>query len=174
MRNRLLLFVLVLGVAVSVSLVVRSRRAVAAYADVQKRGATVMGVDQYTSQHVFEDLPTGGRIALDRDNPSDTAAITTIRAHMQEIAAAFRIGDFSKPFVVHDQTVPGTDVMHARHDQITYTVVERPRGAEVDISTSDTAAITAVHVFLAFQRSDHHAAGHEHMPGMTMDSPGKP
>src|SRR5256885_15466531 len=36
------------------------------FAKLQQRGATVMGVDQYTSQHVFEPLPTGGRIVLQR------------------------------------------------------------------------------------------------------------
>jgi len=30
----------------------------------QSRGAHVMGVDQYTSAHVFEDLPDGGRVVL--------------------------------------------------------------------------------------------------------------
>ncbi len=36
------------------------------FAKLQQRGATVMGVDQYTSQHVFEPLPTGRRIVLQR------------------------------------------------------------------------------------------------------------
>ena len=35
------------------------------FAAMQARGETVMGVDQYTSAHVFEDLPDGGRIILD-------------------------------------------------------------------------------------------------------------
>ena len=54
-----------------------------AFAAVQERGKDVMGVDQYTSAHVFEDLPDGGRIVLDRDDPSDSAGIATIRAHMR-------------------------------------------------------------------------------------------
>jgi len=56
-----------------------------------------MGVDQYTSAHVFEDLPDGGRIVLDRDSGSDTAGIATIRQHMRDVAAAFATGDFTKP-----------------------------------------------------------------------------
>ena len=35
-----------------------------AFAQVQERGRAVMGVDQYTSTHVFESLPDGGRIVL--------------------------------------------------------------------------------------------------------------
>lgn len=45
------------------------------FAAMQSRGAQVMGVDQYTSAHVFEDLPDGGRVVLDRADASDTAAI---------------------------------------------------------------------------------------------------
>lgn len=138
------------------------------FAAVQSRGREVMGVDQYTSTHVFEDLPDGGRIVLDRDT-SDAAGVATIRRHMRDVAADFRAGDFTKPFQVHARAVPGTDVMAARRDAITYDVVDRPRGAEVRIHSTDSAAVAAIHAFLAFQRSDHHAAGHEHgrdMPPM--------
>jgi len=127
----------------------------------QARGEHVMGVDQYTSAHVFEDLPDGGRVVLDRDDPSDTAAIKTIRAHMRDIQAAFRAGDFTKPFAVHAQVVPGTDVMRARRAAITYEVRDRPRGGEVVITSRDSVAVAAIHAFLQFQREQHHASGHE-------------
>ena len=58
----------------------------------QTRGEHVMGVNQYTSAHVFEELADGGRVVLERADASDTADITTIRAHMRDIAAAFRAG----------------------------------------------------------------------------------
>ena len=127
----------------------------------QQRGQVVMGVDQYTSAHVFEDLPDGGRIVLDRDDSTDAAAIAAIRQHMRDIAVAFRAGDFTKPFAVHAEDVPGTAVMAARRAAITYTAGDRPRGAEVRIHTADSAAVAAVHAFLEFQRTAHHAAGHE-------------
>ncbi len=131
------------------------------FAAMQARGEQVMGVDQYTSAHVFEDLPDGGRVVLDRADASDTAAITGIRAHMRDIEAAFRAGDFSKPFSVHAQTVPGTEVMTARHASISYAAVDRPRGGEVRITSRDPAAVAAIHEFLAFQRQAHRAAAHE-------------
>ncbi len=127
----------------------------------QSRGAQVMGVDQYTSAHVFEDLPDGGRVVLDRVDASDTAAITTIRAHMRDIEAAFRAGDFTKPFAVHAQTVPGTAVMTARRAAIDYAAVDRLQGGEVRITSRDPVAITAIHEFLAFQRQAHRAAAHD-------------
>lgn len=134
-----------------------------AFAGVQSRGAGVMGVNQYTSQHVFETLPDGGRIILERPSEGDTADIRTIRAHMHEIAAAFARGDFSAPGLVHAQQVPGTKVMAARAEALRYEAVDRPRGAEVRITTHDPEALAAVHEFLAFQRADHRAAGHEGM-----------
>jgi hypothetical protein len=130
------------------------------FVGVQARGQAVMGVDQYTSQHVFEDLPDGGRVVLERDDPSDSLGIATIRTHMHDIARRFATGDFALPGVVHDREVPGTDVMAARREGITYTEVDRPRGAELRIVTRDSVSITAIHQFLAFQRMDHHAAGH--------------
>jgi hypothetical protein len=74
-------------------------------------------------------------------------------------------GDFAKPFQVHAGVVPGTAVMTARRAAIRYEVFDRPRGAEVRLRSADPAAIAAIHEFLAFQRTAHHAAGHE---GMTI------
>jgi len=124
----------------------------------------VMGVDQYTSAHVFEDLADGGRIVLERDSVADTSGVVTIRRHMRDIATSFQTGDFTKPFQVHAQVVPGTAVMTARRAAITYEVIDRPRGGEVRIRSGDPAAVAAIHEFLAFQRTGHHAAGHEMAP----------
>jgi hypothetical protein len=132
-----------------------------AFGATQSRGQAVMGVDQYTSAHIFEDLSDGGRIVLERDDPRDTAGIAIVREHMRGIASAFRAGDFAQPFQVHAQSVPGTGVMAARRNMIRYDAVDRPRGGEVRLHSSDAAAIAAIHAFLAFQRGAHHAAGHE-------------
>jgi hypothetical protein len=134
------------------------------FAAMQERGQTVMGVDQYTSAHVFEDLPDGGRIILERDSTGDTSGVATIRQHMRDIATAFRAGDFTKPFQVHAQVVPGTAVMGAQRSAIAYEVIDRPRGGEVRLRTTSPAAVAAIHEFLAFQRTGHRAAGHEHTP----------
>jgi hypothetical protein len=131
------------------------------FAAMQERGEQVMGVDQATSAHVFEDLHDGGRVVLDRADATDTAAIKTIRAHMRDIATAFRAGDFSKPFEVHAQTVPGTAMLTAKREAISYEVLDRPTGGEVRMKSTDPAAIAAIHEFLEFQRQQHHAAGHE-------------
>jgi hypothetical protein len=138
----------------------KTARSDSSFAKLQQRGATVMGVDQYTSQHVFEPLPDGGRIVLQRKE-GDSAGEAVIREHMRTIAKAFAAGDFTLPGVVHAmKDVPGTEQMRALHDDITYTPKDLPRGGEVIIATSNPTAIAAIHDFLAFQRSDHRAGMH--------------
>ena len=131
-----------------------------AFAALQQRGETAMGVDQYTSQHVFEPLPDGGRIVLQRKE-NDPAGEQTIRTHMRTIAAAFSRGDFALPGFVHAMAdVPGTATMKRLHDEISYTPRDTPGGGEVDISTKNPDAVAAIHDFLAFQRMDHRAGMH--------------
>jgi len=132
-----------------------------AFAALQLRGLRAMGVDQYTSTHLFDALADGGRIELQRD-VDDPAGVAQIRQHLQEIVRAFESGDFSTPAFVHMQQVPGTEVMAARRGMIRYTYRDLPRGGEVRIVTNDAAAIEAIHAFLAFQRQDHRAGGMEH------------
>jgi len=131
-----------------------------AFARVQQRGEAVMGVDQYTSQHVFEPLPDGGRIVLQRKE-ADSAGEAVIREHMHTIATSFAAGDFTLPGVVHAmKEVPGTQEMREFRNDITYTAQDLPRGGEVVISTRNPRAVTAIHEFLAFQRMDHRAGAH--------------
>ena len=134
------------------------------FAAMQTRGRLAMVVDQYTSIHRFDDLADGGRIELQRDR-DDAVGARAIRDHLKAISAAFATGDFSTPAFVHMRDVPGTKVMAELRSTIRYTFRELPRGGELWITTADAAALAAVHQFLAFQRDDHHALGHEmHKP----------
>lgn len=130
-----------------------------AFALVQARGHTAMGVDQYTSFHRFESLPDGGRISLQR-NPGDSAGVAQIRSHIRGIAAAFAQGNFAVPGFVHDRDVPGTAVMAARQSQISYVADTVPGGGQLRLRSSDHSAIAAIHQFLAFQRQDHRSTSH--------------
>ena len=133
------------------------------FAAVQARGAEVMGVDQYTSHYVFEDLQDGGRIILIRDDTTDAVGTETIRRHLRAVADSFARGVFSDPARVHAREVPGSAELARLSDKIRYQVTDRAGGAELRITTRDDAAIAALRQFLAFQREDHHAAGHEGM-----------
>ncbi|MFL5488676.1 MAG: hypothetical protein ACJ8AJ_09360 [Gemmatimonadaceae bacterium] len=131
-----------------------------AFALLQQRGESAMGVNQYTSQHVFEPLPDGGRIVLQRKE-SDTTGEETIRAHMRTIATSFANGDFAVPGFVHATSdVPGTGRMKELRAEIVYSARDLPRGGEVVISTKNPDAVAAIHEFLAFQRMDHRAGMH--------------
>jgi hypothetical protein len=124
------------------------------YAAMQRRGAMVMGVDQYTSHHTFDLLPDGGRIVLVRA-VSDTAGVRTIRAHMQDIAKAFAAGDFEHALEVHQHDLPGAAVMRQRRGAIHYAVDTLPGGGAVRIFSADTVAVRAIHEFLSAQRMEH-------------------
>ncbi len=119
------------------------------FAALQNRGAEAMGVDQNSSTHVFESLPDGGRIVLQRDS-MDIDGAEVIRAHMRDIAARFGAGDFTIPGMVHAQVVPGTAEMTTFRDRIKYLVDTLPRGAQVRIVSTDIDALKAIHAFLAF------------------------
>jgi len=124
------------------------------FAAMQHRGAMVMGVDQYTSQHTFDLLPDGGRISLVRD-AKDTAGVRTIRAHMQDIARSFAAGDFAHAFAVHQHELPGTGVLRQRRAAIQYRVDTLPGGGAVRITSGDSLAVQAIHQFLSAQRMEH-------------------
>jgi len=129
------------------------------FAGMQRRGKVAMGVDQYTSIHKFDDLKDGGRIELQRDR-DDAAGVRAIRQHLKDIETAFSTGDFTTPAFVHMRDVPGTSIMAAKRAAIRYRFTALPRGGELRITTADPAARKAVHQFLAFQRGEHHTAGH--------------
>ncbi len=130
------------------------------FAAMHRRGKMAMGVDQYTSIHKFDDLKDGGRIELRRDR-DDAAGIRAIRQHLKDIETAFSTGNFTTPAFVHMRDVPGTTVMAAKRAAIRYRFMALPRGGELRITTADPAAREAVHQFLAFQRGEHHAGGHD-------------
>jgi hypothetical protein len=128
------------------------------FAALKERGRTAMHVDQDRAVHHFDALPDGGRIEL-QSTTDDSTAIAGIRAHFKEIERAFRKGDFAIPMFVHDKPVPGTAVMAAKKDRITYTRRDLARGAELRLRTTDPEALEAIHEFMAFQREEHHAPG---------------
>ncbi len=126
-----------------------------AFRALQDRGKQVMGVDQYSSSHVFDDFSDGGRVVLQRD-VADMAGTRVIREHMRDVAKRFTAGDFSLSEAVHDDhAMPGVETLRALRTAIRYTYRDLPRGGEVRITTSDPRAVEAIHQFLAFQRSDH-------------------
>lgn len=122
----------------------------------QGRGATVMGFDQKLTAHHFSLFGDGGAIEVEVRDPADATNREAIRSHLPHIAMMFSQGRFDAPMLVHDsKNVPGTKVMTALKDRIRYTYVETPAGGRVNIVTTDSQAVAAVHEFLTFQIKEH-------------------
>jgi hypothetical protein len=126
------------------------------HADVDRRGAHVMGFDQSKTTHHFFLYEDGGSIDVSVNDPSDQANLDAIRAHLPHLASMFAAGDFEAPMLVHETNIPGTSEMAKMKDRVSYRFVQTPRGGRVDITTTDPGALAAVHTFLRFQIADHH------------------
>ena len=125
------------------------------HADMNARGAHVMGFDQDKTTHRFLLHADGGAIDIAVKNAGDTANRDAIRSHLPHISQMFGDGNFSAPMLVHDANVPGTAQMAALKNRIRFFYVETPGGGRVDIVTTDAEALKAVHEFLRFQIRDH-------------------
>lgn len=114
-----------------------------------------MGFDQDRITHHFLLKPDGGAIVVETIDAADEASREQIRAHLAHIAAAFGEGDFAIPMFVHEQVPPGSEVMKTKKDRIKYQFEPTKQGGRVLISSRDTAAVAAIHEFLAFQIREH-------------------
>ena len=123
--------------------------------DVDRRGAQVMGFDQDKTTHHFLLYEDGGAIDVSVKDAADTENMGAIRAHLPHIAATFTAGNFDAPMLVHGTKVPGTTEMAAMKERITYRFAQTAKGGRVDITTTDPAAVAAVHRFLRFQIAEH-------------------
>jgi hypothetical protein len=120
------------------------------------RGAKVMGFDQEQTAHHFYLYDDGGAIDVQVKAATNTKDRDAIRSHLPHISMMFADGNFDAPMLVHDAAnVPGTAVMAARKDKITYKYVDTPAGGRVNIVTTDRDALAAVHAFLKYQIVEH-------------------
>ncbi len=88
-----------------------------------ERGNMAMGFNQTMIHHHFMSTTTGGEIMIMSTNMSDVKTVNEIRTHVKEIQYEFSQGNFTKPFYIHAQIVPGTDVMKAKKDLINYSIL---------------------------------------------------
>jgi hypothetical protein len=122
-----------------------------------ERGAMVMGFDQAKTAHHFRLYDDGGAIDIVVKSTSDTKDLAAIRSHLPHIAAMFGGGNFDAPMLVHDtKDVPGIETLAARKDKMRYSYVDTPNGGRVNIVTTDSAALAALHDFLRYQIKEHH------------------
>jgi hypothetical protein len=125
------------------------------HAQMTARGDHAMGFDQTKATHHFLLYEDGGAVEITVTDRQDRATLDAIRAHLPHIVKLFAAGDFSVPGFIHDRPVPGTQVMTANKDRITYVYEEMPGGGRLRITTGLAPALSAVHEFLRFQITDH-------------------
>lgn len=126
-----------------------------AHSQMNERGEKAMGFSQTTTTHDFFLKSDGGFIRVEVKDPADIDGRNSVRAHLAHIAEAFQNGDFNIPMFVHDTTPPGEPEMKRLRGNIRYSFEETPNGGQVVISSSDKAALLAIHEFLRFQIEAH-------------------
>jgi hypothetical protein len=120
------------------------------------RAAMAMGFDQEKTAHHFLLYADGGAIDVAVKDGTNTKDRDAIRSHLPHIATMFGSGAFDVPMLVHGtKDVPGTAVLSARKDTVTYRYRETPNGGRVDIITKDPDALQALHAFLRYQIQEH-------------------
>lgn len=120
-----------------------------------ERGNVAMGFNQTMIHHHFMSTATGGEIMIMSTNSSDIKTVNEIRSHVKEIQYEFSQGNFTKPFFIHAQIVPGTDVMATKKDLINYSIKEIDGGSILILTTNDTQLLAAIQQFMNFQSSQH-------------------
>ena len=111
-------------------------------------------VEQAGAGQVFETLPNGGVIEIQRA-PDDSTGMRTVRSRLRAIAQAFSQGDLTSPAYAHMTSAPGARVMTERRNAIRYDYRNLPRGGALRITTADYVARKAIWEFIAFQRNEH-------------------
>jgi len=125
------------------------------HAQMNHRGAQVMGFDQDKTTHHFLLFEDDGAVDVSVKDAADKKNLDAIRAHLPHIAMKFGEGDFAAPALVHATDVPGTKELAALKNKLSWKYVETAKGGRVDIVTTDPAARSAVHAFLTYQIEDH-------------------
>ncbi|MGE0242924.1 MAG: plastocyanin/azurin family copper-binding protein [Nitrososphaeraceae archaeon] len=120
-----------------------------------ERGDIAMGFNQSKISHQFKSTPTGGEISITSLNNSDIETIKQIKKHISIIQQEFSSGNFTKPFYIHEQDVPGTKIMGEKKDLIKYSINEINNGAALVLETKDKELLYAIHQFMAFQGTEH-------------------
>jgi hypothetical protein len=121
-----------------------------------ERGDIAMGFNQNKIAHDFTSTPTGGEIMITALDSNDTETAEQIKNHVLDIQTDFSKGNFTKPFFIHAEEVPGTKVMTEKKDFIKYSIQNLGNGAILILDTRDDEVINAIHHFMNYQGSQHH------------------
>ncbi len=120
-----------------------------------QRGNVAMGFEQEKITHKFIPTETGGEIMIMPKNASDSNTLNLIKKHIIDIQNDFSIGNFTKPFFIHAEQVPGTNTMSEKKDLIEYNIRQISNGSILSMITDDKEVINAIRNFMEYQGSEH-------------------
>ena len=120
-----------------------------------ERGNVAMGFNQTKIHHHFMSTTTGGEIMIMSTNMNDVKTIDEIKNHLKDIQHEFSQGNFTRPFYIHAQIVPGIDIMNAKKNLIDYSIKDIDGGSVLILTTNDTQLLHAIQQFMDFQSSQH-------------------
>jgi hypothetical protein len=121
-----------------------------------ERGDIAMGFNQNKITHHFVATPDGGKIIITSLNSTDRQTINQIKIHILDIQKEFSEGNFTKPFFIHAQEVPGAEIMSEKKDLIKYSIQETNNGSSLLLSTNDKELVDAIKHFMQFQTRQHY------------------
>ena len=105
-----------------------------------ERGGLAMGFNQNKILHQFK----------------STLTIKQIKNHIYVNQKEFSAGNFTKPFYIHTQDVPGTKLMSEKKNFIEYNINEINNGGTLILETKDKELLAAIHQFITFQNTEHY------------------
>ena len=120
-----------------------------------QRGNVAMGFEQEKITHKFIPTETGGEIMIMPKNASDSNTLNLIKEHIIDIQKDFSIGNFTKPFFIHAEQLPGTNTMNEKKDLIEYDIRQISNGSILSMITNDKEVINAIRDFIEYQGSEH-------------------
>ena len=123
--------------------------------DMMQRGNIAMGFDQNKISHEFSSTNDGGQIKISALYKDDNQTISEIRNHTRDIQKDFTEGNFTKPFYIHAQSVPGTDSMSKSKDQIQYQIQDVRNGSILLLITHNSSLIDSINEFMTYQSNEH-------------------
>ncbi|MDQ4074128.1 MAG: hypothetical protein M3162_07480 [Thermoproteota archaeon] len=120
-----------------------------------ERGNIAMGFDQNKITHQFITTSYGGIIKITALDNKDNQTVAQIKNHVKDIQKEFTEGNFTKPFFIHAQDVPGTDIMNHKRDLIEYRIEDIENGSSLILLANDKDLINAINQFFKFQSEEH-------------------
>jgi hypothetical protein len=120
-----------------------------------QRGNLSMGFDQTKITHEFSSIKDGGQIKITALDEKDNNTISQIKSHTRDIQNDFAEGNFTKPFFIHAESVPGTDAMTQNKDQIQYQIQDLKNGSILLLVTNNSNLVSSINQFMTYQSTEH-------------------